>query len=165
VVVVREAWIRGRGAAPSSTKQLNRAAELLARQVRIHWEKEANIRQLRDPQALTIRWSATERWFMDHPEVIGLAADNKAGGGLPEPRWLSLSGELDQVVQAFRKLPRRRLVVLGKPGAGKTGLLVMLTLGSPQAASRWRTRSRAALCLLLGPYPGGAPGMAAAATC
>jgi len=109
VVVVREAWIRGRGAAPSSTKQLNRAAELLARQVRIHWQKEANIRQLRDPQALTIRWSATERWFMDHPEVIGLAADNKAGGGLPEPRWLSLSGELDQVVQAFRKLPRRRL--------------------------------------------------------
>jgi hypothetical protein len=44
-------------------------------------------------------------------------------------REMPLQGDIHEIVAAFRDLPRRQLVVLGEPGAGKTALTVLLTLG------------------------------------
>jgi hypothetical protein len=40
-----------------------------------------------------------------------------------------LGGNLSDLITVFRHLPKRQLVVLGEPGAGKTALAVLLTLG------------------------------------
>lgn len=98
---------------------------MLAQAVRLQWKIEADIRQLRDPQPLTVRWTEADRDLMDWPDVIA-PGTSKSGS---KTRRLSLSGSVDQVVRAFRALPRRRLAVIGQPGAGKTGILVLLTLG------------------------------------
>lgn len=58
---------------------------------------------------------------MDHSEVIAGGREARAG---PAP-----SGRLEEVVDEFVLLPRRRLVVIGEPGAGKTGVPLLLTLG------------------------------------
>ncbi|HKR50877.1 MAG TPA: NACHT domain-containing protein, partial [Pseudonocardiaceae bacterium] len=51
-------------------------------------------------------------------------------GVLPSrPIRLKLRGDLYDVVAAFRQLPARQLVVLGEPGAGKTVLAMLFTLG------------------------------------
>lgn len=102
----------------------------LASAVRLQWEVEADIRQLRDPQPLTVRWRDASPDLMDWPDVIspGVSKRNHPTSGLKTKR-LSLSGSVDEVVRAFRALPRRRLAVIGQPGAGKTGILVLLTLG------------------------------------
>jgi predicted NACHT family NTPase len=49
--------------------------------------------------------------------------------GTAEPKPLSLRGDLTDLVGKFRQLPKRQLVVLGEPGAGKTVLAILLTLG------------------------------------
>jgi len=41
----------------------------------------------------------------------------------------NLHGDLSDLITEFRRLPKRQLVVLGEPGAGKTALAVLLTLG------------------------------------
>ena len=92
--------------------------------VRLQWQEEADIRQLRDPQPIMVRWTAAEPALMDWPDVVALTT---AAGR--RSRELRLAGRLDQVVEDFRRLPRRRLVVTGGPGAGKTGVLLLLTLG------------------------------------
>src|SRR5262249_54959922 len=70
--------------------------------------------QLNDPTALEVRWKAADPELGDHSWLAG-----------------TLSGRTDDVrpmVEAFRRLPEPRLVILGGPGAGKTTLAVLLTL-------------------------------------
>lgn len=85
---------------PSTPEQVNRAAEALAWEVRTQWEAEAGRRLLGDSAALPVRWQA------------------KGGAA---------TGDLHQLVASYADKPRR-LVVIGEPGAGKTGLCVLLTL-------------------------------------
>jgi transcriptional regulator with XRE-family HTH domain len=89
-------------AAPGSP--LDEAAGILAGQVLQQWREEAVIRRLTDPLPLDVRWA-------------------RRGGGP------AFRGGARSVVEAFRKLAPPRLVVLGPPGSGKTGLLVLLTIG------------------------------------
>ncbi|NUR89752.1 MAG: NACHT domain-containing protein [Nonomuraea sp.] len=42
---------------------------------------------------------------------------------------MDLRGDLDDLVADLRRLPARQLVMLGEPGAGKTVLAILLTLG------------------------------------
>jgi Domain of unknown function (DUF4062)/NACHT domain len=105
------------------TERLDRAAARLAAIVRRQWRDELGLRQMDDPHPLPLRWRRAAAELMDHPEVVLGQPDARSR------RRLALSGRSDQVAAAFRRLPTARMVVLGPPGAGKTGLLILLTLG------------------------------------
>ncbi|MER6988133.1 NACHT domain-containing protein [Saccharopolyspora hirsuta] len=90
--------------------RLDRAAERLAEAVRAQWQAEAQTRSLHRPHPLRLRWSSTGR-------DVTATAD------------LRVDGDLGDVVEKFRALPARQLVVLGEPGAGKTVLALLFALG------------------------------------
>ncbi|MEU1374924.1 NACHT domain-containing protein [Streptomyces triculaminicus] len=100
----------------SSAAQLDEAADALARLVGRQWEEEAVLRQLFDPAPLPVAWASCPRVGMaDHRPLIGGPVSCRAD----TPQVLAA---------AFRGLPRRRLVVLGPAGSGKTTFAVLLTL-------------------------------------
>lgn len=111
------------GAADEAVK-LDRAASKLADAVRRQWTHEAEQRRLRRPRPLRVRWSTTVRAVSAQPAVV------LGEGVMPgRPTRLKLRGDLYGVVETFQQLPARQLVVLGEPGAGKTVLAMLLTLG------------------------------------
>ncbi|PWK33311.1 NACHT domain-containing protein [Actinoplanes xinjiangensis] len=84
--------------------------------------RELDYRQAGDPAPIVVRWSATGRPAAGWDAVLG---DGTAGSGLP----LFLDGDAVDIVTRFRELPRRQLVILGAPGAGKSVLAMLLALG------------------------------------
>ncbi|MFC0843384.1 NACHT domain-containing protein [Streptomyces noboritoensis] len=103
--------------------RIRHAADELAATLHDQWSAEADLRKLHRPQPLHLRWSSTNRPVSAHPaNVLGDAA---VGG---RPLRLRLHGEAHEIATAFNRLPKRRLVVLGSPGAGKTVLAILLTL-------------------------------------
>ncbi|MFF4603464.1 NACHT domain-containing protein [Streptomyces sp. NPDC001339] len=105
---------------PGLTQQLDQAAEDLAMSVRGQWREEERLRRLHDPFPLTVRWTATQEAVADHwASPSGHSATAAA---------VNTDGQLEQVADVFRRIPSGRLVVLGKPGAGKTVLTLRLTL-------------------------------------
>ena len=108
----------GQYAAPTPD-DLESAKQILAGLVEEQWRLEASIRSLDDPKPIPVVWQLTERDnLMDHPQHIASGT-------------LHFSGKSDQIrglADSFRQLRRRRLVVLGGPGAGKTTLAVQLVL-------------------------------------
>lgn len=108
--------------APVTAEQLRQAATTLAEVVAQQWAQEATARSLGDPEPMPVRWrlsaTASGRPVMDHPEVI-------AASGLT---FTSSSERIAEVAAAFRRLDRRRLVITGGPGTGKTTLAVQLLL-------------------------------------
>ncbi|HKS45793.1 MAG TPA: BTAD domain-containing putative transcriptional regulator [Amycolatopsis sp.] len=94
---------------PTPDTQLSRAARELATAVTRQWTAEAEIRSLHRPAPVRLRWSTTSRPVTGASEV--------------------LRGDISDVAEKFRALPVPQLVVLGEPGAGKTVLAILLTLG------------------------------------
>ena len=105
-------------------------ADDLARTVRAQWLEEAAARRLRDPRVLPIAWATSGREVADEPRAEGAAA----GGRVLRVR---LDGRLDgdferaigRLADGYGQLERGRLVAIGEPGAGKTVLAMLLTLG------------------------------------
>ena len=106
-------------AALATEKQLKEAGDTLARLVRQQWREEATARALGDPEPMPVRWQLASRSMMDYPQVI---AD---GGALV---FAGSSERIDLLAEAFRGLCRRRLVITGGSGTGKTTLAVQLLL-------------------------------------
>jgi len=103
---------------------LDRAMAQLSAAVREQWANEAGLRQLRRPEPLRVRWSITGRPVAAQPAAV---LGRTATGG--RPTRLKLHGDIHGILDAFRQLPAHQLVVLGEPGAGKTVLAMLLTLG------------------------------------
>ncbi|MGW7072143.1 NACHT domain-containing protein [Streptomyces sp. NPDC054855] len=105
----------------------------LADEVRIRWEAEATLRRLNDPQPLPVSWEPaptdlTESW--DYLRDTAMACP---GGPPSDPAaWAAgpndLAGSDNEIGAVFAKVPTGRLIVVGEPGAGKTMLLLRLTL-------------------------------------
>ncbi len=109
VASLRLAHRQGR-AAPA-----DRLLEELAAALAVEWRREHGTRDLND--LLPVRWSAAEPALADRPERVF--------GGDPIP----VPGAVDDAAGAFRRLPNRRLVILGEPGAGKSVVALELVLG------------------------------------
>ncbi|MGH3389904.1 MAG: NACHT domain-containing protein [Actinomadura sp.] len=81
------------------------------------WKVEAALRSLDDPDPIPVQWRLTARGeIMDHR--VNIAPDTL--------RLTGSSSQIAALVEQFRALRRRRLVILGGPGSGKTTLAVQL---------------------------------------
>ncbi|MET8630009.1 NACHT domain-containing protein [Kitasatospora sp. NPDC004669] len=121
-----------RGKAGSAPLPLETVADGLARSVRMQWEAEVKLRRLDDPYRLPISWTTADDDLVEPWPLLRDMAENWPGN-LPSDRasWAAgpeeLVGQGGDIGQIFRqRVPTRRLVVLGEPGAGKTMLLVRL---------------------------------------
>ena len=102
--------------------QLQRASDMLAEAVRTQWEAEAGTRSLSRPEPLQLSWSSTSR-------PVAAAAHTVVGRTVAgRATQLRLHGLLDRAAETYVALPHHRLVILGKAGAGKTVLAMLLTL-------------------------------------
>ncbi|MFF4232459.1 NACHT domain-containing protein [Streptomyces sp. NPDC001820] len=118
-----------------SGQDLARIADDLARAVRAQWQDEVRLRRLNDPYALGVSWrpapdDLVEAW----PLLASIARAWPEGPAADPAGWThgsdGLSGDWSQILEVFTtRVPTRRLVVLGEPGAGKTMLLVQLAEG------------------------------------
>ncbi|MET8007963.1 NACHT domain-containing protein [Nonomuraea glycinis] len=90
----------------------------LAELVEQRWSDEVVTRALGDPP-IPVSWHMTRRTkLMDHPHLI---ADR-------EPAVMGRSDDIKALSAAFRSLRRRRLVITGGGGTGKTTLAIQLML-------------------------------------
>lgn len=105
------------GSAPT-TANIDQAKDVLARLVTEQWRTEARLRSLADPDPMPVRWRLTNHKVMDHSPSIAAGPVLVAG----------FSNQIVELTQQFRALRRRRLVILGGPGTGKTTLAVQLVL-------------------------------------
>lgn len=114
-------WMANRGHPVPTSAVLKDAKDTLAGMVAEQWRAEANIRALGDPDPMPVRWRLSmEPNVMDHAPHI--TADPT---GLV---WTGSSAQIAELGEQFRRLRRRRLVILGDAGSGKTTLAVQLLL-------------------------------------
>ncbi|MER6365206.1 helix-turn-helix domain-containing protein [Kitasatospora sp. NPDC001527] len=98
------------------------AAASLAREVRRRLLREEQHRRVHDPFPLPVRYGPAPADLMDRPENVQRLRPGDA------PEDLDLNGELGNVVATYRGVTSRRLVVLGRPGSGKSVLAARFAL-------------------------------------
>jgi hypothetical protein len=92
----------------------------LAASVAAQWTEEERLRRLHDPEPLPVQWHAVG------PPISDYWANIRTDG---EQNRLTLDGQLADILHLFiRRVPRRRLVILGGAGYGKTILVTRLLL-------------------------------------
>jgi hypothetical protein len=102
---------------PATADEVNQAVANLADMVREQWDAEARARGIDRPDdPMPVRWKRTSRSLMDPAAV-----DPDESGGFTDG-----SARIEDLVTAFRNLRRRRLVITGGGGTGKTTLAVQL---------------------------------------
>ncbi|MEO3808532.1 hypothetical protein ABGB17_05970 [Sphaerisporangium sp. B11E5] len=113
------AWLR-RGNGPASEVNPDDAANVLAALVRDQWRTEARLRAVDSPEPIPVIWQLSANTaVMSKPRLI---SDD------PEPVFTGSSADIADMARRFRSLKRRRLVITGGPGTGKTTLAVQLLL-------------------------------------
>ncbi|MDC0772734.1 NACHT domain-containing protein [Streptomyces sp. HD] len=116
----------GKNDDPRPPDPLDGPAEQLANLVAARWRREEEQRRVQDPFPLQVRWKTVPESLIDHWATILRPA--KAGTDPLNTDPLDLDGRLEQIAAVFRKIPSRRLVVLGKAGSGKTILTLRFVL-------------------------------------
>ncbi|MDH2430549.1 hypothetical protein [Sphaerisporangium sp. TRM90804] len=114
-------WFRRRATAATPRRaEVDAAAEVLAGLVAKQWRDEPRDRLLDNPEPIPVRWQLTvDKSVMSPPRLI----TNQA-----ELVFTGRSDEIASLAADFRALARRRLVITGGPGMGKTTLAVQLLL-------------------------------------
>ncbi|TMR91018.1 NACHT domain-containing protein, partial [Nonomuraea basaltis] len=113
-------WARRRNTAAGNPADVTRAADVLADLVRRQWQDEARNRLLDDPEPIPVRWHLTaDEAVMSTPRLISAATGFTFTGR---------SDDIATLVRDFRTLTRRRLVITGGAGMGKTTLAIQLLL-------------------------------------
>lgn len=118
VAVLRWCWTRRGG--PDSDASSTQLSEKLAFLVRSQWEPEARNRLLYDPAPMPVHWTAVT---VDNRPMGTVCASTEG----PNP-FAGNSNNAFQLASEFNNLERKRLVVLGEPGTGKTTLAIQLLL-------------------------------------
>lgn len=129
-------WWKGRqrsGTRGYTPEQVAAAADRLADLMAARWRQEAIARRIITPAPATIRWRwAAEEIAAPRGEVARIPAPGTGPPPLPsleEPGELLQSGAVTRLHdEVYARLPHGRLVVLGGPGAGKTGAMILLLL-------------------------------------
>src|SRR5262245_14254436 len=115
--------------------RLDRAADALAEQVALQWRQAATERRLLNPIPIPVRWRRSDL------RVAGPIAD-ATGDGAELPRFTPMpglpavtvagtrAGDLRALLAVYGGLDSGRLVILGEPGAGKTGTAILLLLAA-----------------------------------
>ncbi|MFV8133143.1 NACHT domain-containing protein [Streptomyces syringium] len=117
---------------PASAFQelLDGVGEQLAQAVAARWQREEEHRQIHDPYPLPVRWRSAPEELTDHWANIHCLPAGSVRGPL------DLGGRLDEIVGTYRRIPSGRLVVLGRPGSGKTVLAVRFVLDCLKSRAR-----------------------------
>jgi hypothetical protein len=123
-------WARRSSPRPpmvSTPDEVSAARRQLADLVLAQWRTEIVVRQLDDPAPLAVRWRLTELDTTGHAEKnISRPRLLRYLIGHGIPRFDGRTDRISQMAEEFRRLPSRRLVILGDPGMGKTTLAVLL---------------------------------------
>ncbi|TDB71944.1 NACHT domain-containing protein, partial [Actinomadura sp. KC216] len=130
-IVATVRWARQRsrrlGAAAPAAGSLAQAKELLAELVDQQWKDEAHLRSLDDPDPIPVRWRTPQA-----AELMDRAVNIDPSGGRADGSarlwWTGSSADIGTLAERFRRTQRRRLVILGGPGTGKTTLAMQLLL-------------------------------------
>lgn len=110
------------GPKSSDEIKLDEVSERLAQAVRVEWQREEDRRRLHDPFPLPIRFRRAPKRFFDRSVEIGSSSNG------PRLGPLQLAGTIGEIVDVYRRVPSRRLVILGEPGSGKSVLAVRFLL-------------------------------------
>jgi DNA-binding SARP family transcriptional activator len=94
------------------------APRQLAAAVARQWTTEVEMRSLNRPEPVRLTWSSTGRAVAAEAVLARRAGER-----------LNFSGDLRDVVAKFQQVRSQQLVVLGDPGAGKSVLAMLFTLG------------------------------------
>lgn len=129
--VVEGVWRARRPAAPRSVGVL---ADLLAKAVLEQWRQEAAERMLLTPAPIPVGWSRSEL-AVTGPVEVAVGSADVAPAFPPLPGHSRVTGEQlgagggrRELFAVYAGLASGRVVVLGAPGAGKTGSAVLLVL-------------------------------------
>lgn len=137
-------WWKGRRATavPASAVQVTAAADQFSQRMLDTWRQEAKARGISTPAPVRVRWQwGPAEVTPPLAEVITAPVTGTGPRPLPEPHpdlpnhdpagVLLEAGVVTRLhEELYCKLPHGRLVLLGEPGAGKTGAMILLLLAA-----------------------------------
>ncbi|GIH50054.1 NACHT domain-containing protein [Microbispora rosea] len=132
-------WRRRQPGGTSTIEQIDRAERVLRVLVHEQWREEIVMRDLDEPARLPVRWKISGLDVMDQGEHVEGLRLLRSWFGFGRVRFDGRTDRMPEMASRFRKLDRRRLVILGEAGMGKTTLAVLLLrelLKEPQPGDR-----------------------------
>jgi hypothetical protein len=129
--------ISRRRSSVNTAEQLKEISGRLVGAVRGQWELEWEAREFNARRLMPVSWTAVDEDLVDSWEVVGATrptgtshADDPTAP-TRRTRLRSLDGSsVEDLRQAFSRVPTGRLLILGEPGAGKSVLLQHFVLES-----------------------------------
>ncbi|MGH3707100.1 MAG: hypothetical protein ACRDRQ_03140 [Pseudonocardiaceae bacterium] len=128
-------WLwASRRSAQTSRSLLERAADELAEQVLRQWEKAAGERGLMYPSPISVQWQWSRLQVTGAVETVVGGAGGARFEPLPGMATITAkklrSGTINDLLGVYGGLGSGRLVILGEPGAGKSGAAILLLLNA-----------------------------------
>lgn len=123
--------ITRRRSSVNTAEQLKEISSRLAKAVRGQWEKEWQSRGFNARPPMPVSWTAVEEDLVTPWEQVvsagrptGARRSDTSPPSTYKPRLSSLDGSsVEELLGVFSRVPTGRLLILGKPGAGKSVLL------------------------------------------